>query len=398
MVANLTTLRYLPKPDYSLARTLYDEIDELYTRIALLTKGAKLVGVYAGNSEAVQRMLSETVENQLIPVENWAQLTDIGGLRDAIQWMPIEQIVAAIQVLQTQLADRINQLFQVTGMSDIIRGMAAQGGATATEQRIKAQFASSRIQALQEEFAGFAEELLAKKVQLIQRFYDPQRILELSNIAATPDAQFAEQAVALIKNPDQFSIRVKVSAESMALVDYEQLKADRTEFLMGISQFLGMATPLIEKVPGSAPFMMQLMKFGMSGFRSANEMEGIIDSAIAAVEKKLQEDAQQPPPPDPEMVKAQAEVQKIQLQTQADQQQAQVDVQKMQAELQLDQQRMALEVQKMQAELQFLREKHQLELEKIRTQLTSTVISAQAKADAAEAAKADRAEGSSDNA
>ena len=46
-----------------------------------------------------------------------------------------------------QRQEKIALLFQVTGMSDIMRGQASQK-ATATEQRIKAGFASTRVQTM----------------------------------------------------------------------------------------------------------------------------------------------------------------------------------------------------------------------------------------------------------
>src|SRR5690349_2607143 len=114
-------------------------------------------------------------------------------------------------------------------MSDIMRGPASAAGTTATEQKINAQIGSARIDALQEEFATFASDLLNKKWQIIRRFYEPERIIKLSNIENTPDAQavgpdgipLLQAAIALIKNPDEFDMRVSVRAESMAAVDMD---------------------------------------------------------------------------------------------------------------------------------------------------------------------------------
>lgn len=321
MLANLSTKRYLPKPDYTFAQDLYEEIDELETRIALLTKAVKAVGVYDRSSKEIGRMLNEGVENQMIPVDNWAMFAEKGGLKGMTDWLPLQDVVNSIDVLSAQQASRINQLYQVTGLSDIMRGQATQQNVTATEQRIKAQFGSGRVQAIQEEFATFASDLLNKKVQLIQRFYDPERIKTLSNIMNTPDAQFADQAVALIKNHEQFNVRISVKAESMAQENIEAVRQERSELIQGVAQFFGMATPMIEKQPESAPYLLKILQFAVAGYRGANEMEGLIDQFAAAATQKLQQPPP-PPPPDPAMVKAQADAQAMQQQAQIDSQKA----------------------------------------------------------------------------
>lgn len=377
MVANTSTTKYVPKPDYAFAHDLYTEIDELETRIRLLTSAARCVGVYDASAKEVQRLFTDGVENQLLPVDAWAMFAQNGGLKGVMDWVPIEQVVNAIQVLTQQQQSRIQQLYQVTGMSDILRGQATQAGATATEQRIKAQFGSTRIQAIQEEFGAFAQDLLQKKVQLIQKFYDPQRIIELSNIMNTPDAPLAEQAIALIKNPEAFNCRIAIRSETMAQVDYDALKMERTEYLTAVGQFLGQSVSLIQLQPDTGPFLLQLLSFGLAAFKGGNEMEGVIDQFRAAMQQQLEAKKQQPPQPSPEEQKAQAEMQKMQAQMQIEQQKAQMDMQMKQADLEMKKQEMALEREKMQLELQFEREKMELERQKAHMTLAMDTRKAQ---------------------
>ena len=77
------------------------------------------------------------------------------------------------------LAELMNLLFQVTGMSDIMRGQST-AGATATEQALKAKFASTRVQEFQNEFARFASDTQRIKAEIISKHFDPQTIAERS--------------------------------------------------------------------------------------------------------------------------------------------------------------------------------------------------------------------------
>lgn len=367
MIANVTTKKYLPKPDYFLAKDLYDEIHELEGRLGLLTRACKAVGVYPSSAEEIKRLLTEGVENRMIPVENWAVFADKGGLKGQIDYFPVEQIANTITILTVRQQNLIQQLYQVTGMSDIIRGQAATAGVTATEQKIKAQFASTRMQFLQEEFANFASELLNKKVQLIRRYYEPEYILELSNVMNTPDAPLAQNAIALIKGPSgAFNCRVKIQADSMAQVDYEALKMERGEFLAAVAGFLGQSTPLLQAMPSAGPFLLELLKFSLAGYKASNTMEGVVDQAIAALVAAEQQKASQPPPPSPEekaeQIKVQGQMQVEQVKAQAT---AQADAQRAQVEMQIKQQEMQLEMEKMRMEMEQDREKHKLEMMKL---------------------------------
>lgn len=363
MIANLTTTRYMPRSDYALAQDLYREIDELETRITMLTRACKLVGVYDKNQDGVQRMFSEGVENDLIPVDNWAMFTEKGGLQGVVQWLPLKDVVGAVDTLTQKQSEKIQKLYQITGMNDVMRGAATQASArvSATQRQLEANYGSIRIEALQNEFARWVSDLQALKAEIIAKHFQPYCIIQQSNILMTPDAQFADKAIQLIKAPGASRWRITVRPETLAIADYAQLKQERTEYLMGIAQFMQSAAPMLEMSPQAAPFMMKMMKWGLAGFRGSSEIEGIVDQAITAMEKN-------PPPPksDPAAQKAQAEMQKMQQEGQLRQMEIQAemqrDQQKHQAEMQQAHQKFQLEMQQARMELQFEREKLMMEL------------------------------------
>lgn len=364
MMSNITTNKYLPKPDFMIAADLYDEIDILETRINLLIAACKAVGVYEKGNDGIQRVLMEGVENQLIPVDNWAAFSEKGGLEGGISWLPIEQIAKTIEILTGKQSEKVNQLYQVTGMADILRG-ASTMAASATEQAIKAKFASIRVQALQDEFARFASDLMRLKAEIIGKHYQPYCIVQQSNIMSTPDAELAQQAIQLIKDPASARWKIVVKPESLAMVDYAQLKQDRTEYINALAVFLQSAAPLIEQAKGAIGPLMELLKWGLAGFKGSNEIEGVIDKAISDFEKEKQQGGQEKP--DPEMIKAQAEIQKIQMKGQMDAQEMQMNMQLKQQEhqqsMELQQQKYQLEMAKIRMEMiaEFQKEKQQAE-------------------------------------
>ena len=354
MVSNITTTAYMPIPDFVMAQDLYNEIDKLETRIALVTEAVKVVGVYDKSADGVKRMMTEGVENDLIPVDNWAMFAEKGGLRGMIDWMPYETIAGVIRQLTDRRNDAKALLFEITGMSDVMRGSQAAGGAvTATERALEARFASVRIQALQDEFANYATDLIRLRAEVISKHFDPQTIIEQSNIEKTPDAALAMAGVELIKNTPRLVWRIQVKPESVAMVDYASLKQDRTEFINGLAVFLQSAAPLVEQDPSATPFLLEMLKWTLAGFKGSENIEGVLDQAIQQMQQNAgQQQGEQGP--SPEELKAQMEQQKSQSQQQLEQL-------KFNNEMQLTQAKMNADMQELQNEMKLRAQELQME-------------------------------------
>lgn len=381
MMANLTTSKLLPKADYLFAQDLYAEVDELETRISKLTRACKAVGCYDKNADGVQRMMNEATENQLIPVDNWAAFAEKGGMKGVVDWLPVEAVANVINILTQKLSEKINLLYQVTGMSDILRG-ATDPRETKGAQELKSKYASVRIQAMQDMFAEFASDLQRIKAEIVSRHYDVATIAKQANVQSMNDQELLGPALQLIKNPEDILWRVNVRPESVAMIDYAQLKQERTEYINTLAMFMQSAAPLVELDQSVAPTLLEMLKWGLAGFKGSNQIEGVLDRAIAQAVQSAQQKASQPPPPDPkveaEKMKAQAAMQQSQLDAQLELQKLQAEMrneqQKFQMEMQQDVQKHQLEVQKMQLEIQMLQAKLGMEREKQQMEMQGKAV------------------------
>lgn len=322
LFANATTSEMVPIPDFRFAADQYHAIDKVVTRLGMLTDALKVRGVYDGKQPSIKKLLTEGGGNDLIPVENWAMLGEAGGIKGVVDWFPLEQVVNTIVSLEERLDRMKGQLDEVTGMSDILRGQSASVGVTATEQGIKAHFASARLQRLQDEFARFASECQQLKAELIGNpdLFSPASILEASNIQATPDAQMAPQAIALLQSKKS-DYRVKVAPENLALADFAQLKQDRMEVLGAIGAFTSAVLPLIQQLPNAMPLVLGMLQWMVAGIKGGGDIEGLLDKAIDEA-RAAQQQPQQAQAPDPklqaQMLKGRQENQKIDKELQAD--------------------------------------------------------------------------------
>jgi hypothetical protein len=391
--ALLTTSACIPIPDYIRWYDQYKELDLINQRISALTSACRAVGIYDKSQDGVKRLLSEGTENTLIPVDNWAMFAEKGGLKGVIDWLPLDVIVEAQSQLRVAREDVKGQLYELTGISDVVRG-ESNPHETLGAQKIKANFASSRIQVLQGQLESFVTEVMTIKAELICLHFPEQAILEMSNILNTEDADIANQAVQALKSEQFREYRICIEPYSMAQIDYTEDKADRLELMGTIGTFLEKATVAGQTAPELVPLFATLIQFTLAGFRVSRTIEGAIDKTLAKiVEKQAQAEANpQPPKPSPEEIKAQAEQQKMQFDAQMASANHQAEMQKMQADLQADmakqqgelaikqqesqasilieQQKLALEKEKMQFELVSAQQKHALEMERMKIELT----------------------------
>ena len=307
MAANVTTSNFMPRADYIFAQDQFNELDEINTRITWLTRAMKVAGVYdktAGDS--VGRMFSQAAENQLIPVDNWAMFAEGGGVKGKIDFAPIDQVANCIGRLREYRQDKVVQIYEVLGISDVMRG-SSRASETATAQQIKAQFGSTRVQLKQFYIAEWITSMLRIKAEIICKHFQPETIVKRSNIERTPDAQYVPAALELLKNEEMAEYRISVEADSMAALDWAAERDAAVQFLQGMGAFISQVAPMAQQTPGAAPVLMKLLQWGVAKFRVSTEIESVLDQAIAAMQQQMQ----QPPAPPQPSIDQQIEIQKI---------------------------------------------------------------------------------------
>lgn len=363
LYATMTSDTLVPVPDFVLYQDQATELDILTDRIDGLVKALRVRGVYDASQPALQRLLTEGDNNTLIPVDKWMAFSEKGGLKGSIDLLPLDTLSAALLQCYRAREEIKGQIYEITGISDIVRGQTA-ASETATAQQIKGQYAGLRLRSMQEDVALFASELFQLKAQVICTKFQPSTILQYAAAQAMQpaDQELIPQALELLKNKPLRSFRIQVDSDSLVQIDEQQNKRDRTEFLQAMGGFLNQALPMGQQAPEMIPMLVELVKFGIGAYKKAEPIEGTIDQAMEQMKQKQQQMAANPtpPPPDPEMLKLQAQAQseqmKMQATAQADQMRAQVDGQiaqaKAQAEMQIAQMKMqadaALEAQKQQ--------------------------------------------------
>lgn len=333
--STLTNESLVPVPDFTLYQDQANELDTLADRIKGLVDAMKVRGFYDAANADLGRLFTEGDNNTLIPVKNYAAFAEKGGIGGSVQFVDLTPIANALNMAYQAMGQVKQQIYDITGISDIIRG-ASNAGETATAQQIKGQYATLRLKTYQDEVARFASQILRIKAQIICQHFQPETIIKIGGgeLLSDTDKQLIPQAMELLKDNPMRTFRVEVATDSMLYADETQEKQDRVEFLSATSQFIEKAIQGAQAVPEMTPLLMDLLKFGVQGFRVGRVLEGEFDTfADQEKEKQAQLAANpQPPQPTPEMIKAQAEAQKMQMEAQLEQMRMQIENQKLEFE------------------------------------------------------------------
>lgn len=356
LIANVDSTGFLPVTDYHVAQDQYNQLDVLYGRIQLIVEAIKVAGLYDSSNSNIPRML-QGAENQLIPVDQWAMHAERGGNQGQIDWFPVEVVAQVLQHLYAAFEATKAMLYEITGMSDIVRGASNQYE-TAKAQQIKAQFASVRLNGFQRDVATFVRDILRIMAELATQLYGDQKVMAIVGDLPQQDQQYLPQAAAVLRDDVLSKYKVNIQTNSLTEADWAMEKQERMEVVQVVGQMIGQVLQGAQQAPEIVPLGVHLIKFAIAGFRAGTELESYIDSQLDSMAQQAQQakDNPQPPEPSPEEKKAQAEMQKMQMEMQMKQQEAQ-------SKQQLEEQKMQLQIEQMKMEMQFKQQMAQIDLQ-----------------------------------
>ena len=350
LYSTLTTDSLEPIPDFAIYQDQARELDTLSDRIEGLINALKVRGVYDASSNELARLFSEGENNTLIPVHNWMAFAEKQGMKGAIDLVDITPFAAALQQCYQAMEQVKNQIYELMGIADIQRGQS-DPNETLGAQIIKSNNASGRLKTMQHAVVDFATSLLTIKAQIICKHFTDETILRISGSQqlSPQDQQLVPQALELLRDEAASNFRIEVTSDSMIFQDEQAEKNDRVAFLAAVGQFMTMALPVAQQTPELTPMLMEMLKFGVTAFKAGKQLEGIIDETADKFREQAKAQEGQPKPPPPE-------IQKVQMQQQA-------EMQKLQMESQLEQAKMQAQMQLEKAKQEYQAQENQLKFQ-----------------------------------
>lgn len=365
--------------------------------------------------DAIESALSSVTNNKvLVGISNWSAFGG-GAAKDSIVWLPTDMVAQTIIQCVELRRQMIEDVYQIMGISDIQRG-ATEASETATAQALKNQNGSYRVRDKQNELIRIARDMVRIAAEIMAEKFQQTTMLEMSQMEMPTDAEIKRQVRALEnqargiqesiqaalanpeaqmlaqQNPEQAQQIIQqveqeaqqqiaqlqaqaqeiqktvtidqvmkflrdnkirpfvldIETDSTIFPDEQAEKALRNEFLQAFTVTTGALAQLVAAAPEAAPLAGAMLRFALAPYRAGREMDGAIDEFTDAIVNK----AQQPPPPNPEMIKAEAQAEAWRADAQYKQGDLQIKMQELELKAQEIQQKPQLETMKEQLKAQ----------------------------------------------
>lgn len=350
--AVLGTDTWIPAPFYAEYEDQADDLDEITARISNLVKTLKRRGIYDASVQELRR-LAKAGDNEFIgvPGDKYAMVQGNGGLAKAFQVEDIKPTVDALLSLYEQQDRLVQKIYEVSGISDIIRG-SSNPNETATAQSIKANFGSMRLKDAQREVQRWVRDSYRIKAELICQNFTPERLAEMTGMQVQ-DPLF-QQAMQVLKSDKLRGFQIDIETDSTVFEDAEAEKNARVELLTAMGGFAQQWLPVVQVAPEMMKLVGELLAFGVRGFKAGRSMEDVIDETMQAIQQRMSQP--QPQQPDPAVMKVEAEMKRDEQAHQMDMAGKQMDMQAKVMDLAAHREKTAIDMQRAQSDALFARE------------------------------------------
>ena len=283
-----------PVCPFSVYKALANELERLTKRITAITDGLRVRGMIAGESADLQE-LADAEDNQLIPISNLEAYAATGGIEKAIAWWPVDRAIQVLRELYAARDQTKSMIYEVTGISDIIRGESS-ASETATAQQIKSQWGGLRIRKLQQQIERCAREVFVISAELIGPKFSPETLSRMTGIQITPD-------VAAVLSAPLDNYRIDVESDSTIRADMTRAKGEMGEFLNATATFFATMAPVVQQAPALAGPVADIY----AAFSRCFNLGKQADDALEEMATAAKQQAQQPQGPSPEQMKMEAD-------------------------------------------------------------------------------------------
>jgi hypothetical protein len=335
----MTPGKLIPVTPYNVYQSLAEELNSVTARIKRLVKQLRVKGGYASMGADLDA-LSKADDGELVPLTNMEFIATTGGdINKIVSWWPMEPTVKALQALYVQREAIKQTIYEVTGISDIVRGQSA-ASETATAQNIKNQWGSLRIQKFQADVQRFARDLFRLKAEIFATKFSLQNLSLMTGIEIPQEA--AQQVEQIMRSDVLRSYKIDVESDSTIRADLTRNQENMSQFLQGTAMYIGAVGPAVQAGQMPSEVAVEIYTAFARNFKLGKQAEDALDRMAEAAREAAQQPQEEKP--DPEMEKAKAELQmeqqKMQLQAQADQAKVQMDAQAKQQDAALAQQKL----------------------------------------------------------
>lgn len=301
--ATTTNDSLIPVPDYSQIESMLKELDGITSRMSKIMQALKISGAYDNSFPELKNILNKDIT--LVSLSDFKKLRESGGISGVIDFMPIEQYVASLQALAERRQDLTQQIYEITGVSDIMRGNS-DPNETATAVTKKTNFGTLRNQDRQNDMQRFITDLLKIKAEMICEQFSPET---LAGFVKNEDPNLVMQAIELLKTDKMRGMVLGIETDTSFNQSEDMQKI--SDAITLINTMITNAFQVVSAQPLLLPLYRQMIETVVVTLPNARQYEPVIEQVFNQIQQQLSQP--QPEQPNIELEKIKVEREKMQL-------------------------------------------------------------------------------------
>ena len=281
--ATQTNDSIIPTPDYCLIKEMLNELNGITQRMKLVMQALKVSGAYDKSFPELYNILNKDVT--LVAVSDFQKLKDCGGIRGIIDFAPIEQYIQALEQLSKRREDVIKRIFDITGVSDIMRGNS-NTVETATAVQQKTNFGTLRNQDRQNDMQRFIADLYRIKAEIICEQFSEKTLAGFLSTEEQQDKLLVAQAVMLLKTEKLRGMILRVDSDAVFNQELEHKKT--IDGITTINNMIKEAFGLVSTQPLLLPLYRSMIESIITSMPRTRIFESILEQTFNNINKDLQ--------------------------------------------------------------------------------------------------------------
>ena len=325
----------IPVPEYMLYKKQADLLEETSKKIAQISDAIKYVVVSGSQDKSVSNQITAAQNGDVLTIQSNGAVNSIAEMLTVV---PVEAAVNMIDYLEDLKERTKNSIFEITGISDLMRGLS-DPRETAKAQQIKGMFGSLRFQDKQNMVQEHRKRIYRIIAEIVAEHYDEATLAEMTcTYLPTKEQKLSldakiqglqaqglevsqdlldkyngmvnmptwDDVINILRSDRLRNYTVDVETTATAFDDHEQ----QTEAVDSIANTYVQVAQMADQLsPAFLKGFIPIMRMKLANCKLSSAISRQMEESLDEAYREVDAESKQPPQPTPEQQKLQADMQ-----------------------------------------------------------------------------------------
>ena len=307
LLMNASTVSFWPTPEYFQVCDIIDDVHGIVRRMVLLTRAVRVRFLFDSSVKELQSLVSEREEADGIGIPNLQQalMGGKGDLASLVAYFPTEELIKGLQNMYVAFEQRLNMFYQITGISDLLRGQTSDVEKTYGERQLEGKFALNRIEPFQRKIQKWIKDNYQLMMELALKMFSEETLDDyiMPETLDDEDKQRYPAALELLKSNKRSRFRVDFETDSMIAINQEWKKKQAIDLANTLTKAMESTAQVAESQPELAGTELKVLKHMIGEFSDGKLFIDEIQDSIEQVIERVSQPKQDGPNIDLEKLK-----------------------------------------------------------------------------------------------